>query len=256
MVMRTELMDAERIQLITILCDNSTSMGVKERKLGAAKALEAAIRFFSKAEGTLRSQSDGTHTLRVSILWLNGGSVAQDAHPDDLPVVGEEGYYCHGGTPLYERSLEVLRDLNAAVQKFRDEGRKARGHLILFSDGEANQSDASTIDALKTLVSEALNPKSADGKSTTQLLNLFGIPIGENARSFYENVGVPDAHIFDVPDSMEEAFEAKFSEAMRKSSLLAVFGDTALDNTQGDDDALPGDLFLQLVGNDTRPTSL
>ena len=244
---RTELEDAERIHLVTILCDNSWSMGVKERKLAACKALEAATRVFRQAEEKLSEDSNGNHTMRVSICWLNGGFVQQDAHPDDLSGIGEKDYRCDGSTPLYERSLEVIRHLDYRIQQFLAEGRKVRGHVIWFSDGEANKSDPSTIQELKTLVSEALNPKSADGRSTTQRLNLFAIPIGEKARSFYEDLGVPDKHIFEVSDSMAEGFEENLVKAMRKTSILAVFGDNALDNTQGNADKLPGDIMLELI---------
>ena len=74
--------------------------------------------------------------------------------------------------------------------------------------------DEASLGELKALVSGILNPTSPEGEKATQLVELYAIPIGERARSFYETIGIPSDHIFDVPDTLG----VPFLEAMARAS--------------------------------------
>jgi hypothetical protein len=249
---RTGLQDAERVHFIYLLCDNSKSMDTDVRRKGACRAAQAALEVFRICEGELQKEKGRKTTLRISAAWLNGGYLVKDLHPKDLQGMTEDTFRCAGETPLYRRSLAVLRDLMAAVDSARAEGTKARGHLIWFSDGEAtDRGDAPAVAGLKELVASILNPKAANGEKNTQLFDLFAIPIGEKARAFYEEIGVPGGHIFDVPDALSESFATEFEAAAKRASLEAVLGqaekkDVDDDDDFDDDEEAPGDIFLRL----------
>ena len=209
---------AKRLHLVYILADNSTSM--HPRIQDACKGLAAAADEYREGEKILRSaelDGDGA-TIRVSLRWLNGDWHSQEAHPDDFIPPTVEGYKCHGKTPLVGQSLFLLRNLVSTIKEYR--GRpmiKARGHLIWFSDGEAtDMSDEASLAELKSLVSALVNPLSADGEKASQLVDLYAIAIGPKARSFYETIGVPAGHIFDVPEELG----VPFVEAMKRASEL------------------------------------
>ena len=226
---------AKRLHLVQILADNSTSM--HPRIQDACKGLAAAADEYREGENILRSaEQDGDGaTIRVSLRWLNGDWHSQEAHPDDFAPPTVEGYQCHGKTPLVGQSLLVLSGLVSRVKEYREQqGIRARGHLIWFSDGEAtDMGDEASLAELKNLVSALVNPFSADGEKANQVIDLYAIPIGPQARSFYETIGVPAGHIFDVPEELG----VPFVKAMQRASLLKaskVF-------------EFPGDAFVRIM---------
>lgn len=256
---RTILEDARRVHFISLLCDNSGSMGTDVRRKAAARASKGALAVFRAREEDLEKIDGRKETLRISIALLNGSYLGKDQHPADLVVEDENTFACGGNTPLYERSLEVLRDLVATVRLVRAESRKARGHLIWFSDGEAtDEGNTSAVAELKELVASLLNPRAPNGEKETQLFDLFAIPIGPKARAFFEGIGVPNDHIFDVPDALSETFSEQLKEAVERASIVAAFGvhlpaleltvvPAPADNSQGEvQEELPGDIMMRL----------
>jgi hypothetical protein len=223
-------------------------MDTDVRRKGACRAAQAALEVFRICEGKLQAEEDKKTTLRISAAWLNGDYLAKDLHPEDLQGMTEDTFRCAGETPLYRRSLAVLRDL-IAVDSARAEGTKARGHLIWFSDGEAtDRGDAPAVTELKELIASILDPKDSWGGEMPKLFNLFAVRIGEKARAFYEEIGVPDGHVFDVSDAFSESFATEFEQAMSPPSLDALFGKSDINDVDDfdDDEEAPGDIFLRL----------
>ena len=237
---------AKRLHLVYILADNSTSM--HPRIQDACKGLAAAADEFRESETILRSpdRDSDNETIRVSLRWLNGDWHSQEVHPDDFTPPTVEGYKCHGKTPLVGQSLLVLSGLVSRVKDYREQQDiRARGHLIWFSDGEAtDMSDEASLAELKSLVSALVNPLTADGEKATRHIDLYAIPIGPKARSFYETIGVPAGYIFDVPSDLG----VPFVKAMQRASLLPASKKFEF----------PGDAVLRIMraGRKKRPSEL
>ena len=231
---------AKRLHLVYILADNSTSMHPHIRD--ACKGLTAAADEYREGETILRSDlhdGDGA-TIRVSLRWLNGDWHSREVHPDDFTPPTVEGYKCLGKTPLVGQSLFVLGDLVSRVKDYREQqGIRARGHLIWFSDGEAtDMSDEASLAELKSLVSALVNPLTADGEKANQVIDLYAISIGPKARSFYDTIGVPADHIFDVPENLG----VPFVKAMQRASLLPASKTFEF----------PGDAFLRIMREERK----
>lgn len=249
---RVDPADAQRVHYVHFLLDNSGSMD--SRREPTCDALEKAVKALIEGERKLYGGTHGNVTLRVSINRLNGGWIARDASVYDIPVFRPESYEIMGSTPLVRETLATLQDLTSKVAERRDQGLKARGHLIWISDGGADPDDigdVARLETLKLMIESLLNPVTPTGGKATQLFDFFAVPIGDSARGFYREIGLREEDIFDVPDSMGSRFE----DAMMRSSLKILAEAGALpaelqfassSETAADED-LNGDDILRIM---------
>ncbi len=159
-------------------------------------ALKATLKVFMEAERRYES-SDEAAAIRVSIKWLNGPWLVKDSNVSDLPPFSEEMYHCSGSTPLFRDSLEVLEELRSIVAQSRDRNEKALGRLVWVSDGCATDvQEKAQLELLSSTIASLLNPVSATAENTTQLIDFVAISLSTEAKSFYQQIGIPDDKIF------------------------------------------------------------
>jgi hypothetical protein len=149
-------------------------------------ALKATLKVFMEAERRYES-SDEAAAIRVSIKWLNGPWLVKDSNVSDLPPFSEEMYHCSGSTPLFRDSLEVLEELRSIVAQ----------RLVWVSDGCATDvQEKAQLELLSSTIASLLNPVSATAENTTQLIDFVAISLSTEAKSFYQQIGIPDDKIF------------------------------------------------------------
>lgn len=227
---RLMLDDGVRAEKVRLLHDNSGSMAPYNRRSAALNASAAAIKVFRLAEREQEHLAEKTtlkdvRTFQISVSLLNGVTekdrvLDKELHVDDVVGLTDSNYCCDGGTPLFRRFIEELRELEASVMSHRATGEKARGHLVVTSDGEAGDESAESLREARALVGRLIQPKQANGERADQLFSIYAVCIGKDARTFFEKVGIPSDHIIDVPDDAPDQLTKLLTEAMRRVSLV------------------------------------
>lgn len=223
---KINLEEVNRVHFFVALVDDSSSMKDEPQRLKSAViGINAWLARLRALELGFREKDNGfdSQSIAVSALLLNRGWIFRDMHIDDVRDVDEHALVSNQATPLWESWLKSLQALNDKVQGWRSKGGKARGYLYAVTDGEANPGTAqSIVDEAKALTAKLLNPTTAGGGKATQLISIIGIPIGPNARAFYEEVGVPKQDIFEPDLVSGDGCGLAIVDAMYRASIKSL----------------------------------
>ncbi|MDO8425811.1 MAG: hypothetical protein Q7T01_04875 [bacterium] len=208
---------ASEVFLVTVLLDDSGSIrfvpgnteAVRDGYNGVLDALVA-----SKQDDSI---------LAASYL-LNNGLLDAYGSLRVATRLDSHNFNPSGGTPLYERALEVLATVLAKTQEFADNGVPVRSATLLVTDGGANGFQA-TAAQVRALVTDLL-------RQECHIVAGMGVDDGTtDFRQVFREMGVRDEWILapkNTPSEVRKAFGAFSRSAVRASQSAGSFSQTAV----------------------------
>ncbi len=136
------------IVLVNFLLDDSGSMGGVESDV--IKSYNAVIKSIS--------ESKQVDNIMVQCRLLNRGLLYPFKMVQDVSNLTSREYSANGGTPLFERSLEILAITQAKTQECLDNFQDPRSITVIVTDGgDTGSSKGIKAADVKTLVTDMLN---------------------------------------------------------------------------------------------------
>ena len=128
-----------------------------------------------------------------------------------------------GGTPLYDKSIEILGTIIAKVQELADSGVPARSATLIVTDG-ADEHSVKPASAVKVLVDDLL-------RQECHIVAGMGIDDGStDFRLVFRGMGIPDEWILtpgNTPSEIRKAFQVFSRSASQASQGAAGFSAAA-----------------------------
>lgn len=156
------------------------------------------------------------NNILVCCTLLNRGVLYDYSFIDDVPLLDESNYRGRGGTPLYDRTGEALRNLKAKFDEFENTGIDVRTVTVIITDGVDYGSHMET----PATVNRRIRLMIADEKHT-----ILGIGIDDGRTDFrqvFVNMGL-DPNCVKVPSDNEEEF-MQIMEMVSQISVAATQG--------------------------------
>ncbi len=136
------------IVLINILLDDSGSMGgVESDVIQAYNGLIKSIR-----------ESKQVDNIMVQCRLLNRGLLYPFKMVQDVGILTSRDYSASGGTPLFERTMEILAITQAKTQECKDNYQDPRSITVIITDGDDTGSSMGIkASDVNTVVTDMLN---------------------------------------------------------------------------------------------------
>lgn len=201
---------------VSMMLDNSPSMETNKNFHAVVEGHNLVVDALLSAKGV-----DSVETL-TSLINPNPRYTHKITGDSDVfrwcalraaPRLQTSGFITGSGTPLYDRSLEVLGSVIARTKAWEDDyGVQTRSVTLLMTDGGDNDSKSTAADVAK-VVGDML---------ATEKHKIFFIGVnvgGLDFRLIAQQMGIPDACI-DVVDKDPKSIRAKFQ--MFSQSAVAI----------------------------------
>ncbi len=206
---------ASEVVLLTVLIDDTGSMGGNERTLIDCynNLVIQALKDSKQSDGIL------VHTRYLSDFILDPYTLIDNTTP-----MHDSNYGANlGHTPLYDQTLVALGAVIAKTQEFTDNGVPTRTITLIMTDGADNSSNRSATDVAKVV---------ADMRAAENHI-IAAMGVGGNATHFrqvFTEMGIDDKWILTPANNaseMRKAFQVFSRSAVRASQSAKSFSQTA-----------------------------
>lgn len=199
----------DELLLVTMLVDDSASIGERAGEVRRGHDL------------MLKALSGGGETrVLVHTRLLNGGVLSPYEPLARATALTERNYATRGAaTPLYLQSVIALASVIATAREEEAAGRRVRTFTLLITDGEDNNSGATTVESVRFLITDMLE------FATNHIV--AGMGIGDERRfgEIFRSLGIPGRWIFTPRSSTEEI--AEIFKTLADSLVLAASSEAA-----------------------------
>lgn len=207
------------VVLVTMLVDDSSSI----RFAGNADAIRQGHNgVLDSLKGAKQSAS-----VLVSCQYLNNGTVLYPyVALADAVYMDAHNYDPRGGTPLYDRTVQVLTGVAVKVAEFEQGGVAVRSITVIVTDGADYGSYRETAASVKKVVNGMLKQENA-------IIAGIGVSddVGTNFQRVFEEMGIRTEWIL-TPDKSAKEIRAAFmvfsQSAVQASQTAGSFSQTAL----------------------------
>lgn len=204
------------VVLVTLLIDDSGSirMGSNARLVREGHNLVLnALKGAKASAGVL-----------IGCQYLDGTVLYPYVTLDNAVEMTTGNYNPNGGTPLYDRTSDVLVTVTAKMAEFEQGGVAARAITVIITDGADRHSHRQTAASVRMLV-EALT------RTEQHITAAVGIDDGyTDFRQIFGDMGVPNEWILTPGNSAYEIRAAfhTISQSAIRASQVATFSQTAM----------------------------
>ena len=125
--------DASEVLLVTFFIDDSSSIRDGNNEQVVRDGVNMALNALKDSK-----QRDNIFVMIATFNKQRGtGSsvIVPYTHIDQVPLLDANNYRANGGTPLYDKGIEMVAVITLKMQEFADCGVTARGVAALVSDG-------------------------------------------------------------------------------------------------------------------------
>ena len=205
---------ASEIVLATFLVDDSGSI--------SAAGNEPVVRDGVNTVLDALTQTKQADSILAMIAYLNGTILAPFGFVAKTIRLDAQNYRANGGTPLYDRSVEMLAAVIAKTQESLDQGVSCRSVSLIVSDGADCYSRRNTAKDVAKIVKDML-------KAENHIVAALGVDDGStDFRQVFGEMGIRDEWILtpaNDPSSIRRAFQM-FSQSAVRASQAASFSTT------------------------------
>jgi hypothetical protein len=205
---------ASEVVIITKLVDDSGSIGAKN-----APVVREGYNLVLEALNEAKQKNNiliATHYLNGTVLYPY--VLLQDAIKMDTQNYNERNF---GGTPLYDRTVEILSTVITKTQESVDDGTPARSITLIITDGADCHSMVHSASDVKVLVDDMLSKEN-------HIIAAMGIDDGGSTdfRQVFKDMGIRDEWVLvpgNNPKEIREAFRMFSQSAVRASQTAGSF---------------------------------
>ena len=225
---------AAEVVLITILVDDSGSIASAGNTTIVREGYNLVVEALNDVKKNLKNNIlIATHYLNGTVLYPY--VLLQDTIKMDAQNYNERHF---GGTPLYDRTVEILSTVITKTQESVDDGTPARSITLIITDGEDCGSRTHSAHDVKVLVDDMLNKEN-------HIIAAMGIDNNGRTdfRQIFKEMGIRDEWILtpgkDTDDEEEkrkkirEAFCMFSQSAVRASQTAGSFSKTSANGFAG-----------------------
>jgi hypothetical protein len=222
---------ADRVTLVTILVDNTPSMGYKnpDRKVNPKGVTNKQLLMEgANAVWDALKKSGVAHTIRVHVAFLNPFDGNNGVHfnfrklESAVPLT-DANYKLVGMTPLRDGVVRVLGTVQAEAQKYLQANSEVFAMTLILSDGDDNNSNASNDDCV------TINTDLARQERHHVYLAGFDVEGGSGDKVDWKKVGTDMGipHVKELPNDPQEirAWLQLWSQAAVSGSQSADVSD-------------------------------
>lgn len=206
---------ASEVVLASMLVDDSGSISSAGNEQVVRDGVNIVLEALAKTK-----QADG---ILAMIQYLNGTTLAPYDFIAKTPRLDAQNYRATGGTPLYDKSVEMLAAVIAKTQESLDQGVPCRSVTLIVSDGDDVCSRRNTAKDVAQVVKDML-------KAENHIVAALGIDDGStNFRQVFTEMGIRDEWILTPANDTSEIRRAfqMFSQSAVRASQAANFSTTA-----------------------------
>lgn len=208
---------ASEVFLVTILADDSSSIRF------VSGNTEAIREGHNLVVGSLVATKQKDGILGMCML-MNKGLLYPFTPIDKVLQMTAANYNPSGGTPLYNKSVEVLAAVLAKCQEFEDAGVPCRTATAILTDGHNEYPDGKSAADVRKIVVDML-------RRENHIVAGIGVADGNtDFNDIFAQMGVPSQWILTPKNSPSEIRRAfgTFSQSAVRASQTATFSQTAM----------------------------
>jgi len=170
---------ASEVFLLSLLVDDSSSI----RFGNNTQNMRDAYNLILEAQSESKSEDD----FLVHVRMLNSGILVPYVVLREAPRLDTQNYNPQGGTPLYDRAIELLGTVVAKEREFKRQGVPVRTYSVIISDGNDESSSRHAAD-VANLVRDMTN-----SEEHNHIVAAWGVNDGAtDFQRVFREIGVPD----------------------------------------------------------------
>ncbi len=158
------------------------------------------------------------NNILITVQYLNGTVLFPYVLLQDAVRMDATNYRANGGTPLYDKTVEMLTTVLAKTRESYEDGTPARSITLIITDGEDVHSRHNTAADVAVLTKEMLSKED-------HIIATMGVDNGStDFRKIFADMGIQDKWVLtpgNNPKEIRQAFQMFSQSAVRASQTAA-----------------------------------
>ncbi|OHD16032.1 MAG: hypothetical protein A2086_11045 [Spirochaetes bacterium GWD1_27_9] len=209
---------SSEVVFVTMLIDDSSSIDYVAGNANAVREGHNAV-----IDALQSSKQKGNVLIHTK--YLNGKILYPYCYLDQTVKMNGSNYSPNGGTPLYDKTVEILSEVLAKSMEYSNNGIAVRTVTLIVTDGADYGSKKQTTHTVKSTVVDML-------KQENHIIAAMGIYDGStDFKDVFKDMGIPDKWVLtpkNTASDIRKAFQVFSQSAVKASQNAQIFNQTSL----------------------------